>query len=177
MRISTVRPRLGNAGRRVADVEGVLAARDVNDRALVEECGYRCTLERGGHHDDPQVVACPPRLPGQRNTEVGVHAALVKLVEDDGAKRERRDPAEDARSACLRSPPGGGRAPEGCSNRTCQPTSRRAPVPFLGTRWAMARAAPRRGCSSQHRARIDQRWRYACRSPAPGSATTTIARR
>ena len=34
----------------------------------------------------PQIVARAPRLPRQRDREIGVDAALVKLVEDDGAE-------------------------------------------------------------------------------------------
>ena len=34
----------------------------------------------------PQIVARAPGLPRQRDREIGVDAALVKLVEDDGAE-------------------------------------------------------------------------------------------
>ena len=35
--------------------------------------------------DDAQVVARAPRLAREREPEIGVNAALVELVEDDGA--------------------------------------------------------------------------------------------
>ena len=50
------------------------------------ETPHRRRVERRRHHDDPQIVARPPGLPRQREPEIGVHAALVELVEDDGAE-------------------------------------------------------------------------------------------
>ena len=55
-----------------------------NDRRIVEKRGNGLDLERRRHHDDAQVVASAPRLPRQGETEIGVNASFVELVEDDG---------------------------------------------------------------------------------------------
>ena len=70
----------------VADVHRVQRSGHVHDRASAEKCRDGGRFERGGHHHDPQVVARAPGLPRQRDREIGVHAALVKLVEDDRAE-------------------------------------------------------------------------------------------
>ena len=62
------------------------ASGHVDDRAAVEKRRHRGRVERRRHDDDPQVVARAPGLPRQRDREVGVDAALVKLVEDDRAE-------------------------------------------------------------------------------------------
>ena len=58
----------------------------VDDRAVVEKRRHRARVDRRRHDDDPQVVARAPRLPRQRDREIGVDAALVELVEDDGGE-------------------------------------------------------------------------------------------
>src|SRR5439155_38827 len=42
------------------------------------------TITRRRHHHNPQIAPRPPRLPRQRDCQVRVHTALVKLVEHDG---------------------------------------------------------------------------------------------
>ena len=60
----------------------------VEHRTVVEKRRYRRRLERCRHDDDAQIVARPPGLTGQREPEVGVDAAFVKLVEHNGAETE-----------------------------------------------------------------------------------------
>ena len=69
--------------RGVLDGQRVGIARDGQDRAVVEEARYRSGIDGGRHHQHAQVVACQPRLPNQREAQIGMHAALVELVEDD----------------------------------------------------------------------------------------------
>src|SRR5258708_28116447 len=64
-------------------------AGDDDVRAAVEKRLEWSGLEGRRHHHDPQVVAGPPRLPGQREPEVRMDAALVEFVEDN-----RAEPAE-----------------------------------------------------------------------------------
>ena len=70
----------------IGDLDRMRPAGHVDHRAAVEKRRHRLRLERRRHDDDAQVVARAPRLPRQRDREIGVHAALVKLVEDDGRK-------------------------------------------------------------------------------------------
>ncbi len=64
-------------------------AGDVDDRAAAEKRRDRSGIERRRHHQDAQIGARQPRLPRQREAEIGVHAALVELIDD-----ERRDVAQ-----------------------------------------------------------------------------------
>ena len=43
----------------------------------------RFRIERCRHHDDPQIRSRQPRLLRQREAEIGVHASLVKFIDDD----------------------------------------------------------------------------------------------
>ena len=45
---------------------------------------------RRRHHHDAQVVARTPGLARERETEIGVNAPLVKLVDDDRAERREQ---------------------------------------------------------------------------------------
>jgi hypothetical protein len=75
---------LGDRLRRcIRNVDRMDAPGHGDDRAAVEKRGDRLRLDRGRHHDDPEIVARPPRLSRQGDGKVGVDAALVKLVEDD----------------------------------------------------------------------------------------------
>ena len=71
------------------DRDRMRPARDVDHRAAVEKRRHRLRLQRRRHHDDAQVVARAPGLTREREREIGVDAALVKLVEHD-----RREVAE-----------------------------------------------------------------------------------
>ena len=62
---------------------------DLHHRAVAEEPRHLTGIERRGHHDDAQVVARQPCLLHERHAEIGVHTALVELVEDD--RRHVRD--------------------------------------------------------------------------------------
>ena len=85
-----------------------------------------CDVERRRHDDDAQVVARAPGLPRQREREIGVDAALVELVEDDGA--EVRTAADRCCRRAVRMPSvttsSRVSALKRRSKRTCQPTSR-----------------------------------------------------
>ena len=78
-------PGQGHA-RLVPHLDRVRTARHVDHRAVVQEGRHRPGVERRRHDQDPQVVARPPRLPGEGQREVGVKAALVELVEHDRAE-------------------------------------------------------------------------------------------
>ena len=56
---------------------------DVDDRAAAEERRHRARIERRRHDDDAEIGARQPRLLGEREAEVGVNAALVKLIDDE----------------------------------------------------------------------------------------------
>ncbi len=74
--------------RRICDLERMPTSRHVDHRTFAEEGRDGARVERCRHDDDAKIVAGEPGLPRQRNREVGVDAALVELVDDDG--RERR---------------------------------------------------------------------------------------
>ena len=79
--------RVGERRRRgVAHVQRVRRARHVDDRTTIEVCGDGSRVEGRRHDDKPQVGTRQPGLFGERDAEVGVDAALVKLVEHDRAK-------------------------------------------------------------------------------------------
>jgi hypothetical protein len=59
------------------------AAGDGDHRTVVEKSRHRSRVERRRHHHDAEIFAGEPRLPGKREAEIGMNAALVKLVEHD----------------------------------------------------------------------------------------------
>ena len=64
-------------------------ARDIDDGTAAEKRLDRGGVERRGHHQDAQLGTRQPRLFCQGETEVGMHAPLVKLIND-----QRRDVAQ-----------------------------------------------------------------------------------
>ncbi len=74
----------------VSHVDGMQRPGHVDYRTTVEECGNARGVDRRRHHQQPQIVARRPRLSRQRDAEVGVDAALVELVEDDGTERRQQ---------------------------------------------------------------------------------------
>ena len=68
---------------RIRDFERMQATRHVNYRARVEKRRHRMRIERGRHHDQPQVVTRTPRLTRERDCQIRVNGSLVKFVEDD----------------------------------------------------------------------------------------------
>ena len=57
-----------------------------DDRRATEQRGDRRAIERSGHDEHPEIgPQNRARLDGQRETEIGVQAPLVELVEDDHA--------------------------------------------------------------------------------------------
>ena len=76
--------------------------RHVQHGRVVEIARDRRRIERGRHHQDVQVVARQPGLASERQTEVEVEAALVKLVEHDrGHVRQQRVLLETRREDAL----------------------------------------------------------------------------
>src|SRR5712672_3646359 len=73
------------------------APRDVDDRTSVEKRRHRSRLERRRHDDDPEISPRAPGLARQRDRKIGVDAALVKLVEDDGGEVRQQRIALQAR--------------------------------------------------------------------------------
>ena len=71
---------------RVFDGQRMSIARHADDGCVTKKRGDRLDLERRRHDADAEVVACEPRLPCQRETEIGVNASFVELVEDDGCE-------------------------------------------------------------------------------------------
>jgi len=80
------RVRHGDA-RGISHFQRVQAAWHVHHGTGVQERGDRPAVKRRRHDEDPQIVAREPRLLRERDGEIGVNAALMKLVEHDGAKR------------------------------------------------------------------------------------------
>ena len=114
----------------------------------------------------------------EREAEIGVHAALVKLIDDD-----RRDVAEERVLLQV-----GGEDAFGDdqqlrvvvnwrSKRMCHPISRPTVQPrSAAMRRAIARAATRLGCKSRTRPRSTSAGGTRVVLPAPGAATSTAAR-
>jgi hypothetical protein len=76
---------------------------DLDHRTVVEEARDGSGLERRRHHDDAKVRPRAPRLPRERQREVGVQAALVELVEHDRPEaREQRVGLQAPREHALR---------------------------------------------------------------------------
>jgi hypothetical protein len=47
-------------------------------------------IDGGRHHDEAQIVAGTPRLPGQRDSQVRVNAPFVEFVKNDGPERREQ---------------------------------------------------------------------------------------
>ena len=75
--------------RSVADRQRMQGTRHINHRAVAQEARHRRRLQCRRHYQDAKVRSCEPRLASQRQTQVGVNAAFVKLIDDQG-----RDVAE-----------------------------------------------------------------------------------
>ena len=70
---------------------GCARARHVDDRTAIEKRRDRRRRRSSPTSRPAEIVARAPRLPRERQAEVGVHAALVELVEDDRRNvREQR---------------------------------------------------------------------------------------
>ena len=68
---------------RTRSASGCGSPATLDDRAVAEESRDRRGIDRRRHHQQAQVVAREPGLAGERKAEVGMHAALVELVEHD----------------------------------------------------------------------------------------------
>ena len=69
---------------RVANLERMRRTGHVDDRATAQIRRHRRGVERRRHDDETKIAAREPGLLRERDAEIGVHAALVELVEDDG---------------------------------------------------------------------------------------------
>ena len=79
--------RLGQpCARRVAHIERVRHAGHVDDRAVVQIRRHPAGVERRRHDHEAEVGAREPGLLRERDAQIGVHAALVELIEDDRAE-------------------------------------------------------------------------------------------
>jgi hypothetical protein len=59
-------------------------AGNIDHRAPAEEGRDRSRIERGRHYQDAQIRSRQPRLLREGETQIGMDAALVKFVDDDG---------------------------------------------------------------------------------------------
>ena len=76
--------RLGHRLRRsVLECQRMQRTWHIDDGAVTEECRQWRGVERRRHDQDAKIVARLPRLFRKREPEVGVHAALVKLIQDE----------------------------------------------------------------------------------------------
>ena len=93
--------------RAVADLDGVGAAGDLDDRrGLVvdgEVRGEALGVDRGGGDDHLEVGAARQELPEVAEEEVDVEAALVGLVDDDRVVLVQVAVAGSRRAGCRRS--------------------------------------------------------------------------
>ena len=149
-------------------------SRHVDHRTAAEERGHRGRIERRRHHDDPQIGSRQPRLLRECQSEIGVHAALVKLIDD-----HRRDVAQQRILLQIRGEDAFG---DDEQTRVADELPLEADVPAdlpadvqprsSAMRRAMARAATRLGCSSRTgRDRPAPEVRaWSCRRRAPRSA-------
>ena len=88
---------------RIPHIERVQPARHIDDRTSVEERRDRPGIECRRHDDDAEVVAGAPGLLRQRDGQIGVNAALVKLVDDDRLEvRQQRIVLQARRQHALR---------------------------------------------------------------------------
>ena len=151
--------------RRVVDLERMRPAGNRDRRTAIEIAGDGIRVHGGRHHDDAEIVARQPGLPGQREPEIRVDAALVELVEDDRPKAgEERILLQPGRQDAF-----GGQQHPGV--RTELPLEADVPADFAAERPAAlvgdaARDRPRRDASRlQHddRAVRGERGRHARR--------------
>ena len=114
----------------------------------------------------------------QRDAKIRVHAALVELVEDDGAKTPKQwILLQPCRQDALGGEQHPGRRTEPGSNRTCHPTSLPIVQPrSAAMRVARLRAATRRGWSTITGPSTASAGGRRVVLPAPGAAVTTTAR-
>ena len=71
--------------RAVAHFDGVAPSRHLDDRGVAEKGGESAGIDGGGAHDNRQVAAPAHETLEMTEQHVDVEAALVRLVDDDGA--------------------------------------------------------------------------------------------
>ena len=132
----------------------------------------RLDLERRRHHDDAQVVAGEPRLPRQRETEIGVDASFVKLVEDDRREIRKQRILLQSRGQNAFGHDEQARVAAEALFESDLPADFAAdrPPSLLAIRRATARAATRRGCSRMTGPASSSAGGMRVVLPAPGEA-------
>ena len=70
----------------MVDLDRMEPTGQLDDRAIVQKGRDRTRIEGGRHDDDPEIVARVAGLLAEREAEIAVEAALMKLVEDHRAK-------------------------------------------------------------------------------------------
>jgi hypothetical protein len=69
----------------VAQVDRIATALALDHRRAVHQAGEAGAIERGGHRDEPQILAQPGlRIERQSEAEIALEAALMDFVEEDG---------------------------------------------------------------------------------------------
>ena len=101
------------------------AAGHGHDGTATQVACHRPRIHGRRHDDNPQVGAGEPRLARERDADVGVDAALVELVQDDGGEAGKQRVGLGPRGQDALGREQTRVAGRSCrSNRTCQPTSR-----------------------------------------------------
>jgi hypothetical protein len=141
---------IGRAGQ-PARLDRKGAALGGDDRRIPHQGRHRGGVQRGRHHQKPQVgPQRPAHLQAQRQPQIGIQAALVEFVKDHQRPcRKARGRTGSSGSGCLRSPPRSASPPKpsprpGCDSRPSGPTT--SPK-VSAIRSAAPRAASRRGSS------------------------------
>ncbi len=78
---------LDRHARAVDDLDGKLPPLHRDDGRVAQKRGDARRIDRRRHDHEPEIGARQPGLPRERQTHVGVNAALVELVDDDGPER------------------------------------------------------------------------------------------
>ncbi len=69
----------------IADIDGISAALALDDRRIAEKRGHARTIQRCRHDEDFEIVAqCRLHIERQRQTEIGIKAAFMKFIKENG---------------------------------------------------------------------------------------------
>jgi len=100
------RRRVGQRRQALAGVAGLHrkdAALRAHERRVAQQARHRCPIQRCRHDEQPQVGReVGARIEAQRNSQIGLQAAFVELVENDGGDAlERRITLQQPRQHAL----------------------------------------------------------------------------